>query len=135
MSSAGLSLPSCELVLQQGSPLKGVKPTDRTDELVHYITALEAGSADARTLQKLALLCFENPIIDPLSSGSNGVSDPVSPSPSVINARAVPPLHKDLWTESKHFDRLFDGLTKFLTPDRVRDFVPFVLTTRLTVTS
>lgn len=110
------------IVIQQSSPLKAVQASDRVAELVQYISALESGSADARTLQKLALLCVENPIKDPLSpSGSNGeFSDPVSPTPFSGNVRSVPSLHKDLWTEDKHFDRLFDGLMRLLTPTRVR---------------
>jgi CLIP-associating protein 1/2 len=109
-------------VVEHGTPLKGVEPADRVRELQGFITALEKQSVSIRVLQKLALLCLENPTIDPASPSLSNFSIPASPSP--FNTRAIPSLHSDMWIADKNFERLFNALIKFLDPSRVRFWLP-----------
>src|SRR5436190_8119141 len=92
-------------VIQHGTPLKGVRPSERIQELQGYITTLESGEAGKQTLQKLALLCIENPAAE-LSSSPQG-TEFSTPSPFVPPARAVPSLKDDMWAKDKNFDRMF----------------------------
>jgi CLIP-associating protein 1/2 len=106
-------------VVEHGTPLKGVEPLDRIKELQSFIVALEQHPVSIRVLQKLALLCIENPVIDPSSPVSSAFSAPSSPSP--FSARPIPSLHSDMWTKDKNFERLFNALIKFFDPSRVRN--------------
>ncbi|KAF8845660.1 hypothetical protein BDN67DRAFT_993328 [Paxillus ammoniavirescens] len=102
-----------------GTPLKGVEPGDRVHELHEFIGALESDAADVRVLQKLALLCTNNPIpADTTSPLSHGLGLPSSPSPLISITRALPPLIPDMWTKDRSFDHLFDGMMKFLDPTK-----------------
>ena len=101
-------------VVERGTPLKAVEPADRIHELNSYIAALEEGDASIRVLQKLALLCVENPVVEPSSPPSSPY--PTSPSPFHSSARSVPSLHGDIWAKDKNFHRLFNALIKFLSP-------------------
>ncbi|KAF7965882.1 hypothetical protein HWV62_32610 [Athelia sp. TMB] len=103
-------------LIDHGTPLKAIEPYDRTQELRGFITALEQGQVTIRVLQKVALLCIENPVADP-SSPTSPFSTPASPSP--FEARKIPPLHADIWTKDKNFERLFNALVTFLDPSRV----------------
>lgn len=103
-------------VIEHGTPLKAVGSSDRVEELEGFITALEQSPVSVRVLQKLALLCIENPVADASSPTSN-FSMPTSPSP--FETRAIPPLHDDIWTGDKRFQRLFNALIAFLEPSRV----------------
>jgi CLIP-associating protein 1/2 len=104
-------------VVEHGTPLKGLEPSDRIQELQSFIVALEQHPVSIRVLQKLALLCIENPVLDPSSPLSSGFSAPASPSP--FSARPIPSLHSDIWAKDKNFERLFNALIKFLDPSRV----------------
>lgn len=104
------------VVIEHGTPLKAVDSSKRTAELEGFINALEQPPVGVRVLQKLALLCIENPVADPSSPASN-LSLPSSPSP--FETREIPPLHKDIWTQDKRFQRLFNALIAFLEPSRV----------------
>ena len=105
------------IVVEHGTPLKGVEPSDRVQELESFIVALERRPVAVRTLQKLALLCIENPVVDPTSLSNADFSAPYSPSP--FSNRSIPSLHSDMWTKEKNFERLFNGLITFLEPSRV----------------
>lgn len=108
-------------MVERGTPLKAIEPSDRVQELRGYITALEQGEVSVRTLQKLALLCIENPVPEPTSpSLSHGY--PSSPSPFSTASRSVPSLHDDMWSKDKNFERMFNGLIKFLDPSLVSCF-------------
>ena len=90
------------------------------EELQEFVTALEDGNADVRVLQKLALLCSSNPIpADTASPLSPRLGLPSSPSPFIPVMRTLPPVVPDMWTKERSFDRLFDGLLKFLDPTKV----------------
>ncbi|KAF8450793.1 clasp N terminal-domain-containing protein [Boletus edulis BED1] len=105
--------------IERGTPLKGIEPADRVEELQNFVTALEDGNADVRVLQKLALLCSNNPIpADTASPLSPRLGLPSSPSPFILTMRTLPPVVPDMWTREKSFDRLFDGLLKFLDPTK-----------------
>lgn len=102
-----------------------MEPIDRVEELHEFVTALEDGDADVRVLQKLALLCSTNPIpADTASPLSPRLGLPLSPSPFIPIMRTLPPVVPDMWTKERSFDRLFDGLLKFLDPTKVRLISP-----------
>ncbi|KAH7922895.1 hypothetical protein BV22DRAFT_1197100 [Leucogyrophana mollusca] len=115
-------------MIDHGTPLKGIDAGDRVQELQHYITALEDGEADVRVLQKLALLCRNNPVAaDAASPLSPGLGLPSSVSPFLSVSRALPPLIADIWTKDKSFDRLFNALMKFLEPSRDAEQLEYAL--------
>lgn len=92
------------------------------EELKEHISALEQGSMDVRALQKLALLCRENPVRESVSPTSPAHAAPLSPSPLFGTLHSLPSvLRADIWTQDKNFDRLFGALIKFLDPGRVSD--------------
>ncbi|KAH7887935.1 clasp N terminal-domain-containing protein [Phlebopus sp. FC_14] len=114
--------------VDHGTPLKGVQVEDRLQELHDFISALENGDANVRALQKLALLCSNNPIPnDTASPLSPGLGLPLSPSPFISTTRNLPPLIPDMWTKSKSFERLFDGLVKFLEPTKDSQLLEYAL--------
>ena len=111
--------------IERGTPLKGVEPVDRVEELHEFVTALEDGDADVRVLQKLVLVCSSNPIpADTASPLSPRLGLPLSPSPFIPTMRTLPPVVPDMWTKERSFDRLFDGLLRFLDPAKVRLISP-----------
>ncbi|KAI6105759.1 clasp N terminal-domain-containing protein [Pisolithus sp. B1] len=92
--------------IDHGTPLKGVEVEDRLQELHEYINALEQGNADARVLQKLSLVCTNNPIPpDSASPLSLGLGLPSATSPFLAVTRSLPPLIPDI-------------LMKFLQPSK-----------------
>lgn len=91
---------------------------DSVRELQGYISALEEGSADVLVLKKLAGLCMQHRVDEPMSPLSPAFSVPVSPSPAFGSSRSLPSLKSELWTVHKNFDRLFNALIKFLDPQR-----------------
>lgn len=95
------------------------EPSERKDRLNSYIAALEQGLADVLVLKKLAHLCRENPVNEPISPISPDFSDPLSPSPLLGGTRTLPSLRPDLWHQDKAFERLFSALMKYLDPTRV----------------
>lgn len=106
------------IAIENGTPLKGVEPADRVEELSEFVTALEDGNANVRVLQKLAQLCSSNPIpVDTASPLSPRLGLPSGPSLFIPITRTLPP---DMWTKGRNFDRLFDGLLKFLDLAKVR---------------
>lgn len=113
-------------MVQHGTPLKGVEPADRVAELQNYIGALEGGSADLHTLQKLALLCVENPVEDiSLSPLTHSPSFGATSLPMFGNSRHIQSLGADMWLDGKNCDRLFTALVDFLEPSRVSHLPPF----------
>ena len=113
----GLTLPKA---ISQGTPLKAVEVEDRLQEFQEYVSVLEDGGADVGVLQKLTLICANNPIpahsASPLSFGL-GLSS--TTSPFVAITRSLPPLIPDMWMKDKSFERLFDGLMRYLEPSKV----------------
>lgn len=107
------------------------EPSDRQEELEGHIAALEHGPADVLVLKKLALLCRENPVNEPISPISPDFSGPFSPSPSYGTARSLHGLKSDLWSEGKAFERLFAALVLHLDPSKVRDIVMLLLVLRI----
>lgn len=105
-------------MVKQGTPLKGIELPDRIQELRSYIAALERGEVTIRVLQKLALLCIENPVPE-LASSPLSPGYPSSPSPFSTVSRSVPSLYYDMWAKDKRFEQMFNGLIKFLEPSLV----------------
>ncbi|KAI0684173.1 clasp N terminal-domain-containing protein [Cytidiella melzeri] len=89
-------------------------------ELNGYIAALEAGLADVLVLKKLALVCRQNPVNEPISPISPDFSDPASPSPllGTGRTRTLPSLKTDLWHQDRTAERLFNVLVQYLDPAR-----------------
>jgi hypothetical protein len=107
-------------VVAQGTPLKAIEPTDRVQELQGYMSALAQGDPGINVLQKLALLCLENPVTEsPSPPPSPGYGLPSSPSPFVMPSHSLPSLHADMWGKDKNFERLFNALIQFLEPSKV----------------
>lgn len=96
--------------------------SDRKEELNGYISSLEEGLADVLVLKKLAHLCRQNPVNEPISPISPDFSDPSSPSPLFGRTRTLPSLKSDFWHQDKTFERLFNVLVQYLDPARVRGF-------------
>ncbi|THH33792.1 hypothetical protein EUX98_g406 [Antrodiella citrinella] len=97
------------------------EPSDRRTELNVCVSTLENGTTDVQVLKQLALLCKANPVNEPMSPISPGYSDPLSPSPLFGNGKASSSelvLKSDLWTQEKAFDRLLNGLIKFLDTNK-----------------
>lgn len=114
--------------IDHGTPLKGVEVEDRLQELHEYINALEQGNADARVLQKLSLVCTNNPIPpDSASPLSLGLGLPSATSPFLAVTRSLPPLIPDMWKKDKNFERLFDSLMKFLQPSKDGQLLEYAL--------
>ncbi|KAF9246968.1 clasp N terminal-domain-containing protein [Melanogaster broomeanus] len=114
--------------IDHGTPLKGVEPGDRVQELHEFIAALESDDADVRVLQKLALLCSNNPVpTDTASPLSPGLGLPSSPPLFTSITRTLPPLVPDMWSKDKAFDRLFDALMKFLDSTKDSERLEYAL--------
>ncbi|KAI6134906.1 clasp N terminal-domain-containing protein [Pisolithus croceorrhizus] len=114
--------------IDHGTPLKGVEVEDRLQELHEYINALEQGNVDARVLQKLSLVCTNNPIPpDSASPLSLGLGLPSATSPFLAVTRSLPPLIPDMWKKDKNFERLFDSLMKFLQPSKDGQLLEYAL--------
>ena len=106
--------------IDQGTPLKAAEVEDRLQEFQEYISALEEGGADVRVLQKLTLICANNPVpADSASPLSPELGLPSTTSPFIAITRSLPPLIPDMWIKNKSFERLFDGLMKYLEPSKV----------------
>lgn len=114
--------------IDHGTPLRGVEIEDRLQELHEYIIALEKGDADIRVLQKLSLVCTNNPIPpDSASPLSPGLGLPSATSPFLAVTRSLPPLIPDMWKKDKNFERLFDSLMKFLQPSKDGQLLEYAL--------
>ena len=122
-------LPFSLTVVNEDPAVRTGEPSDRQQELEGLIAALEHGPADVLVLKKLALLCRENPVNEPISPISPDFSEPLSPSPLFGSAaRTLPGLRSDLWSAGKAFERLFAALVLYLDPSKVRDnMVSFLL--------
>jgi CLIP-associating protein 1/2 len=112
-----------KVIERGGAPITPAPARDAKTELTEYISALASGSIDQRQLQRLALLCSEHPLRDlgsPMTS-SGSAPLPMSPTPGAGLNSAHALLHS-IWTEGRAFDRLFNGLMKFLDPSKVRNW-------------
>ena len=106
-------------VLNERPSLEAGEPSDPREELNLYIADLENGTADVRTLKKLAFLCQESPVNEPISPISPDLAGPFSPTSAFGSSRSILSLKSDLWDQDKAFERLFDALMQYLTPGRV----------------
>ena len=82
--------------------------------------ALEQDTADVAVLKKLAQLCMQNPVIEPLSPVSPAFAIPLTPSPLDGSARQLAQTNSDYWTQDRLFDQLFNALVRYLDPQKVR---------------
>lgn len=114
--------------IDHGTPLKGIEVEDRLQELHEYINALEQGDPDVRVLQKLSLVCTNNPVPpDSASPLSLGLGLPSATSPFLAVTRSLPPLIPDMWKKDKNFERLFDSLMKLLQPSKDGQLLEYAL--------
>ena len=104
--------------MDKDSPLRKSDSAAKMSELNQYITELEQGSANVEILQKLALLCIDNPIDEPQSP----ILAPVRPSsPTSASEKFRHTLVLNMWTKDKNFERMLAGLLKYLTDTKVRE--------------
>ncbi|EPQ59550.1 hypothetical protein GLOTRDRAFT_136395 [Gloeophyllum trabeum ATCC 11539] len=113
-----------KILIDQGTPLKAGQPSERASELEGYISALQSGEADVRTLQKLALLCSENPVANP-SASTDGFMDPSSPF--IDKTVTLSTRSSEIWSREKRFNRLFNALIQYLNPERSEDELEYGL--------
>lgn len=115
-----LSFVYVAVVVGQATTLKFAEASDTAQELQDYIAAVVNGNPETQVLQKLALLCSENPVTEPPSPPpSPGLDLPTSPSPFIPTSRSLPSLSGNLWDANKNIDRLFNALIQFLDPTKV----------------
>jgi CLIP-associating protein 1/2 len=105
-------------VVGQATPLRTAEGSDRVQELQAHVAAVVNGDPGTKVLQKLALLCLENPVTEPPSPPLSPDLDLVA-SPSPFNPQSLPSLHSEMWDANKNFDRLFRALMQFLDPAKV----------------
>ncbi len=86
----------------------------REETLRSFIAALEEDSTDVLVLKKLARLCTQNPVYEPLSPVSPAFAAPPTFSPVDGFARQQPQTTSEYWTQDKLFDQLFNALVRFL---------------------
>lgn len=101
-------------MIAQGIPLNSEQSID---ELRGYISILEFGAGDVDVLQKLAMFCKGNPIVE--TSSPTSPNFPSSPSPFIVTSVSASALHSDMWEKDKNFERLFNALVHFLEPSKV----------------
>lgn len=102
---------SLTLVLETGTPLKNIPGSmSETDELRVHIAALKDGTANVRTLQKLVLLCHNNP-----AAAVDG-----DHTPTLLSGDATSP-REAIWEGGKMFDALMNALLPFLRSSKVRE--------------
>ena len=92
----------------------------REETLRPFIAALEEDSADVPVLKKLARLCTQNPVNEPLSPVSPAFSGGLAVVPVDGFARQQPQTKSEYWTQDKLFDQLFNALVQFLERRKVR---------------
>ena len=92
----------------------------REETLKSFVVALEQDTADVAVLKKLAQLCMQNPVIEPLSPVSPAFAIPLTPSPLDGSARQLAQTNSDYWTQDRLFDQLFNALVRYLDPQKVR---------------
>ncbi|KAF9468966.1 clasp N terminal-domain-containing protein [Collybia nuda] len=115
-------------LIAQGVSIKAADLTSRIQELQGYIAAVIQGSPGINVLQKLALLCLENPVTEsPSPPPSPGYGLPNSPSPFAMPSRSLPSLHADMWDKDKNFERLFNALVGFLEPSKTEEEIEYGL--------
>ena len=113
-------LANIEPVVGQTTSLKTREATDEVQDLQDYVAAVANGDPGIEVLQKLALMCSENPVADPPSPPpSPGLNLPTSPSPLVPPSGSLSSLHGSLWGVNRNFDHLFNALMQFLDPTKV----------------
>ena len=123
-----LNLTHVATVVGQASSLKAGEASGGVQELQGYIAAVASGDPGTQVLQKLALLCLENPITEPPSPPpSPGLGLPISPSPFISPSWPLPSLHGEMWDANKNFDRLFSALVEFLDPAKASPTVSLTI--------
>ncbi|KAF9519176.1 hypothetical protein BS47DRAFT_1388314 [Hydnum rufescens UP504] len=110
-------------LLDAGTPLKPEQES-QSQELRSHIKALQDGSANVRTLQKLILLCNANPAVP-----SDGLFSPLGVLPSSpLPARGtVGVLQGDIWQGGKMFDELTKPLITFIRDTKDDELIEYGL--------
>lgn len=108
-------------MLAKPSASSALTESERLAELKGHITLLETGEIFKEGLQKLALLCLENPVRD-----SGSLDEHSSPSPFFPQAVSGS-SHSDLWDTDRMFSKLFGALMAFLQPSKEEDVLEYAL--------
>ena len=107
-------------VVGRTTTLKTGETTDKVQDLQNYIAAVINGDPGIEVLQKLALVCLENPVTEPPSPPpSPSLNLPTSPSPFTPLSGSLQSLHDNIWGVDRNFDHLFNALMQFLDPAKV----------------
>ncbi|PPQ79539.1 hypothetical protein CVT25_003421 [Psilocybe cyanescens] len=106
-----------QTVFSQVAPAKSNLSAQELDAL---ISQLDKGDIDVPALQRLAIICMENAVVEPSSPSMSTASYPSSPTP-LTPAHSLPTLHVDIWEKNKTFEKLFSALMKYLEPTRTED--------------
>ncbi|KAF8897283.1 clasp N terminal-domain-containing protein [Infundibulicybe gibba] len=113
------------LVAQRTS--KALEPSDCVEELQKCLVAFQRDEVDVNVLQKLALLCIENPVAANDSPPPSPGYDPSSPSPFITGSRSLPSVQSKMWDKDKSFERLFNGLILFMDHSRDGEAIEYGL--------
>ncbi|RDX53151.1 hypothetical protein OH76DRAFT_76865 [Lentinus brumalis] len=104
-------------LLKLPTPHEDIGTPDREETLKTYIAPLEQGTADVPVLKKLARLCMQNAVHEPLSPISTAFSVPLTSSPlDGFGGRQRSPSTSEYWRQDRLFDQLFNALVNFLDP-------------------
>ncbi|PPQ99906.1 hypothetical protein CVT24_009587 [Panaeolus cyanescens] len=99
---------------------------ERLQELEQQISTLNSGNGSVESLQRLALFCAENSVVDV-------TSPPLSPhdrqpgSPTPLSTSSSGQLHTDVWEKSNVFDRIFKALISFLEASKDEEHIVYGL--------
>ncbi len=111
-------------VLKLPTSHEDIGTPDREETLKTYIAPLEQGTADVPVLKKLARLCMQNAVHEPLSPISTAFSVPRTSSPlDGFGGRQRSPSTSEYWRQDRLFDQLFNALVNFLDPRKVGVYV------------
>ncbi|KIY49594.1 hypothetical protein FISHEDRAFT_72906 [Fistulina hepatica ATCC 64428] len=113
-------------LVAKGAPLKGTDAVDRMSELQRYVKVLEGDEVNVQVLQKLALLCIENPVTEALPSPTS-TGYPGSPSPFYSSSRSIASMGFDIWSKDQNFERLLAGLLRILEPTKDEEELEYAL--------
>ncbi|TFK76116.1 hypothetical protein BDN72DRAFT_786492 [Pluteus cervinus] len=112
-------------LIAQIPPPNGVGLVDRVQDVKQYIAELESTEAGVEVLQKVALLCIENPAAEEPSSP--GLGYPLSPSPFIGSSHSMHALHSEMWDQDRNFERLFRALVQYLDYTRKEEEIEYGL--------
>ncbi|KAG9219191.1 hypothetical protein CCMSSC00406_0001601 [Pleurotus cornucopiae] len=114
------------LIRHDSSTIEELGVPSKLDEINSCISAFESGNCDIAQLKRIAMLCRRNPVAEPPLSPFE-FSSPTSPSPFLTPANSVPSLQIEIWDKDKNFERLFNALMAFMSPEKSDEEIEYGL--------